>query len=74
MLQELLRDCYPNRSRSELHILTGHPGAAIEPAHTASLLALDECSLVDTTDFVVGGILSRAHVTPKGPAIAAPRN
>lgn len=74
MLQEFLGDDKPKRFRREVHFPTGRFGEAIEQAHAAVFLATDESSFVNATDFVVDGGLTKAYVTPEGPAITAPKN
>ncbi|KAL6835740.1 hypothetical protein J3E69DRAFT_352254 [Trichoderma sp. SZMC 28015] len=74
MLQEFLGDDKPKRFRREVHFPSGRFGEAIEQAHTAVFLASDESSFVNAHDFVVDGGLTKAYVTPEGPATAAPQN
>ncbi|KAJ3548271.1 hypothetical protein NM208_g1084 [Fusarium decemcellulare] len=74
MLQEFLGDDKAKRFRREVHFPTGRFGEAIEQAHAAIFLASDESSFVNATDFLVDGGLTKAYVTPEGPAIAAPKN
>ncbi|KAL7803911.1 hypothetical protein V8C43DRAFT_266364 [Trichoderma afarasin] len=74
MLQEFLGDDKPKRFRREVHFPTGRFGEAIEQAQAAVFLASDESSFVNAHDFVVDGGLTKAYVTPEGPATAAPQN
>ncbi|KAL6796209.1 hypothetical protein GGI42DRAFT_345037 [Trichoderma sp. SZMC 28013] len=74
MLQEFLGDDKPKRFRREVHFPTGRFGEAIEQAQAALFLASDESSFVNAHDFVVDGGLTKAYVTPEGPATAAPQN
>ncbi|KAF4463094.1 oxidoreductase short-chain dehydrogenase reductase family [Fusarium albosuccineum] len=74
MLQEFLGDDKPKRFRREVHFPTGRFGEAIEQAHGVIFLASDESSFVNATDFLVDGGLTKAYVTPEGPATAAPKN
>ncbi|KAK7414837.1 hypothetical protein QQX98_006352 [Neonectria punicea] len=74
MLQDWLGDDKAKRFRREVHFPSGRFGEAIEQAHAAVFLASDESSLVNATDFVVDGGLTKAYVTPEGPATAAPKN
>lgn len=74
MLQEFLGDDKPKRLRREVHFPTGRFGEAIEQANAVIFLASDESSFVNATDFVVDGGLTKAYVTPEGPAVAAPQN
>ncbi|KAK7697210.1 hypothetical protein SLS64_013767 [Diaporthe eres] len=74
MLQDFLGDDKAKRFRREIHFPTGRFGQAIEQAYAAVFLASDESSFVNATDFVVDGGLTKAYVTPEGPAIAAPAN
>ncbi|KAH7039555.1 short-chain dehydrogenase/reductase [Microdochium trichocladiopsis] len=74
MLQEFLGDDQAKRFRREVHFPSGRFGEAIEQAWAAVFLASDESSFVNATDFVVDGGLTKAYVTPEGPAIAAPKN
>ncbi|KAH0531289.1 hypothetical protein TsFJ059_000143 [Trichoderma semiorbis] len=74
MLQEFLGDDKPKRFRREVHFPTGRFGEAIEQAQAAAFLASDESSFVNAHDFVVDGGLTKAYVTPEGPATTAPQN
>lgn len=74
MLQDWLGDDKAKRFRREVHFPTGRFGEAIEQAHAAVFLASDESSFVNATDFVVDGGLTKAYVTPEGPATVAPKN
>ncbi|KAK0763524.1 hypothetical protein N5P37_002901 [Trichoderma harzianum] len=74
MLQEFLGDDKPKRFRREVHFPTGRFGEAIEQAQAAVFLASDESSFVNAHGFVVDGGLTKAYVTPEGPATAAPQN
>ncbi|RMJ21321.1 dehydrogenase reductase family [Aspergillus sp. HF37] len=74
LLQDWLGDDQPKRLRREIHFPTGRFGEAIEQAHAVVFLASDESSFVNGTDFVVDGGMSRAYVTPEGPAAPAPKN
>ncbi|KAK7725554.1 hypothetical protein SLS63_008008 [Diaporthe eres] len=71
---DFLGDDKAKRFRREIHFPTGRFGQAIEQAYAAVFLASDESSFVNATDFVVDGGLTKAYVTPEGPAIAAPAN
>lgn len=74
MLQEFLGDDKPKRFRREVHFPTGRFGEAIEQAQAALFLASDESSFVNAHDFVVDGGLTKAYVTPEGPAPKPPKN
>lgn len=74
MLQEFLGDDQPKRFRREVHFPSGRFGEAIEQAHAAVFLATDESSFVNATDFLVDGGLTKAYVTPEGPATIPPKN
>ncbi|GJN69493.1 short-chain dehydrogenase/reductase family protein [Purpureocillium lilacinum] len=74
LLQDWLGDDQAKRHRREVHFPTGRFGEAIEQAHAVVFLASDEASFVNGHDFVVDGGLSKAYVTPEGPAPAAPTN
>ncbi|KAL8852043.1 MAG: hypothetical protein Q9221_003068 [Calogaya cf. arnoldii] len=74
LLQSWLGDDAAKRHRREIHFPTGRFGEAIEQAHAVLWLASDESSFVNGTDFVVDGGMSRAYVTPEGPATEAPAN
>ncbi|KAM0075323.1 hypothetical protein ACKRZS_012621 [Fusarium odoratissimum] len=74
MLQEFLGNDKAKRFRREVHFPTGRFGEAIEQAQAAVFLASDESSFVNAHDFVVDGGLTKAYVTPEGPATQAPKN
>lgn len=74
LLQDWLGDDKEKRFRREVHFPSGRFGEAIEQAHAVIFLASDESSFVNATDFVVDGGLTKAYVTPEGPATEAPKN
>ncbi|KAI7240263.1 hypothetical protein KC352_g14812, partial [Hortaea werneckii] len=74
LLQDWLGEDKEKRHRREVHFPTGRFGEAVEQAQAVVFLASDESSFVNATDFTVDGGMSRAYVTPEGPATAAPRN
>jgi NAD(P)-dependent dehydrogenase (short-subunit alcohol dehydrogenase family) len=74
LLQDWLGDDKEKRFRREVHFPTGRFGEAIEQAHAVIFLASDESSFVNAADFVVDGGLTKAYVTPEGPATEAPKN
>lgn len=74
LLQNWLGDDVVKRQRREVHFPTGRFGEAIEQAHAVVFLASDESSFVNGHDMVVDGGMTRAYVTPEGPAPPAPVN
>ncbi|CAG9975028.1 unnamed protein product [Clonostachys byssicola] len=74
LLQDWLGDDKAKRFRREVHFPTGRFGEAIEQARAVVFLASDESSFVNAADFVVDGGLTKAYVTPEGPATEAPKN
>ncbi|KAI4148819.1 MAG: hypothetical protein LQ340_004922 [Diploschistes diacapsis] len=74
LLQDWLGDDQAKRHRREIHFPTGRFGEAIELAQAALFLASDESSFVNATDFVVDGGMTKAYVTPEGPALPPPTN
>lgn len=74
MLQDFLGDDKEKHFRREIHFPTGRFGEAIEQAHAAVFLASDESSFINAHDMVVDGGLTKAYVTPEGPATEAPNN
>ncbi|KAL4965755.1 oxidoreductase, short-chain dehydrogenase/reductase family [Aspergillus stella-maris] len=74
MLQDFLGDDKEKRFRREVHFPSGRFGEAIEQAQAALFLASDESSFVNATDFVVDGGMTKAYVTPEGPATVPPKN
>lgn len=74
LLQDWLGDDREKRMRREIHFPTGRFGEAIELAQAALFLASDESSFVNGTDFVVDGGMTKAYVTPQGPATLPPAN
>ncbi|KAI6361412.1 hypothetical protein MCOR25_006507 [Pyricularia grisea] len=74
LLQDWLGDDQAKRHRREVHFPTGRFGEAVEQAQAVLFLASDESSFVNGHDFVVDGGMTKAYVTPEGPALAAPQN
>lgn len=74
LLQDWLGDDQAKRHRREVHFPTGRFGEAIEQAQAVLFLASDESSFVNGTDFVVDGGMTKAYVTPEGPATQPPVN
>ncbi|KAK0655042.1 short-chain dehydrogenase [Cercophora newfieldiana] len=74
LLQDWLGDDQAKRHRREIHFPTGRFGEAIEQAQAVVFLASDESSFVNGHDFVVDGGMTKAYVTPEGPAPAGPLN
>ncbi|KAK4238417.1 hypothetical protein C8A03DRAFT_15100 [Achaetomium macrosporum] len=74
LLQDWLGDDQAKRHRREVHFPTGRFGEAVEQAQAVLFLASDESSFVNGTDFVVDGGMTKAYVTPEGPAAPAPVN
>ncbi|KAK0633965.1 short-chain dehydrogenase/reductase family protein [Immersiella caudata] len=74
LLQDWLGDDQAKRHRREIHFPTGRFGEAIEQAQAVVFLASDEASFVNGHDFVVDGGMTKAYVTPEGPAPPAPVN
>lgn len=74
MLQDFLGDDKAKRFRREVHFPSGRFGEDIEQAHAAVFLASDESSFVNAHDMVVDGGLTKAYVTPEGPATEPPCN
>jgi NAD(P)-dependent dehydrogenase (short-subunit alcohol dehydrogenase family) len=74
LLQDWLGDDVPKRLRREIHFPTGRFGEAVEQAQAVLFLASDEASFVNGHEMVVDGGMTRAYVTPEGPAAPAPVN
>lgn len=74
LLQDWLGDDQPKRHRREVHFPTGRFGEAVEQAQAVLFLASDDASFVNGHDMVVDGGMTRAYVTPEGPASQAPVN
>ncbi|KAK2592673.1 hypothetical protein QQS21_009640 [Conoideocrella luteorostrata] len=74
LLQDWLGDDQAKRHRRTVHFPTGRFGEAVEQAHAVVFLASDESSFVNGHDFVVDGGMTKAYVTPEGPAAPAPVN
>ncbi|KZZ90613.1 short chain dehydrogenase [Ascosphaera apis ARSEF 7405] len=74
LLQDWLGDDKPKRLRREIHFPTGRFGEAVEQAQAVLFLASDDASFVNGTDFVVDGGMTKAYVTPEGPATPAPKS
>lgn len=74
LLQDWLGDDQPKRLRREIHFPTGRFGEAVEQAQAVVFLASDEASFVNGHDMVVDGGMTKAYVTPEGPATQPPTN
>jgi NAD(P)-dependent dehydrogenase (short-subunit alcohol dehydrogenase family) len=74
LLQDWLGDDKPKRLRREIHFPMGRFGEAVEQAQAVLFLASDESSFVNGHDFAVDGGMTKAYVTPEGPAAPAPQN
>jgi NAD(P)-dependent dehydrogenase (short-subunit alcohol dehydrogenase family) len=74
LLQDWLGDDQPKRLRREIHFPTGRFGEAVEQAQAVLFLASDEASFVNGHDMVVDGGMTKAYVTPEGPATKPPAN
>ncbi|KAF4979921.1 hypothetical protein FZEAL_3963 [Fusarium zealandicum] len=74
LLQDWLGDDQPKRHRREVHFPMGRFGEAIEQAQAVLFLATDESSFVNGHDFTVDGGMTKAYVTPEGPAQPPPQN
>jgi len=74
LLQDWLGDDQPKRMRREIHFPMGRFGEAVEQANAVLFLASDESSFVNGHDFAVDGGMTKAYVTPEGPAAPAPQN
>ncbi|KAI4092404.1 MAG: hypothetical protein LQ344_003469 [Seirophora lacunosa] len=72
LLQTWLGTDAAKRHRREVHFPTGRFGEAVEQAHAVLWLASDESSFVNGADFVVDGGMTKAYVTPEGPATVPP--
>lgn len=74
LLQDWLGDDQPKRLRREIHFPMGRFGEAVEQANAVVFLASDESSFVNGHDFAVDGGMTKAYVTPEGPAAPPPQN
>ncbi|KAH8180239.1 enoyl-(Acyl carrier protein) reductase domain-containing protein [Sarocladium implicatum] len=74
LLQDWLGTDKEKRHRREVHFPTGRFGEAIEQAQAVLFLASDEASFVNGHDMTVDGGMTKAYVTPEGPAAPAPTN
>ncbi|KAH6683710.1 cyclopentanol dehydrogenase, partial [Plectosphaerella plurivora] len=74
LLQDWLGDDQAKRQRREIHFPTGRFGEAVEQAQAVLFLASDEASFVNGHDMVVDGGMTKAYVTPEGPATTPPVN
>ena len=62
------------RNRRLVHLPMGRFGEAVEQAQAVVFLASDEASFVNGHDMVVDGGMTKAYVTPEGPATQPPTN
>ena len=74
LLQDWLGDDKEKRFRREVHFPAGRFGEAIEQARAVVWLASDESGFYNAQDLVVDGGMTKAYVTPEGPALQAPKN
>lgn len=74
LLQDWLGDDKAKRHRREVHFPAGRFGEAIEQARAVVWLASDDSGFYNGQEMVVDGGMTRAYVTPEGPALAAPKN
>ncbi|RPB27560.1 short-chain dehydrogenase/reductase family protein [Terfezia boudieri ATCC MYA-4762] len=74
LLQDWLGDDKAKRHRREVHFPTGRFGEAIEQARAVVWLASEDSGFYNGQEMVVDGGMTRAYVTPEGPALAAPKN
>ncbi|WYZ36337.1 hypothetical protein EsH8_XII_000087 [Colletotrichum jinshuiense] len=71
LMQDYLGAESARRARREVHLPQGRFGEPIEQAAVALFLASDASSFVNAQELVVDGGLTKAYVTPEGPAHAA---
>lgn len=74
LLQDWLGDDHAKRQRREIHFPTGRFGEAIEQARGVLWLASDESGFYNGQELVIDGGMTKAYVTPEGPATVAPKN
>lgn len=74
LLQDWLGDDQAKRHRREVHFPSGRFGEAIEQAQAVLFLASDEASFINGHEMVVDGGMTKAYVTPEGPATQPPAN
>lgn len=74
LLQDWLGDDKAKRHRREVHFPAGRFGEAIEQARAVVWLASEDSGFYNGQEMVVDGGMTRAYVTPEGPALAAPKN
>ncbi|KAL0935883.1 short-chain dehydrogenase reductase family [Colletotrichum truncatum] len=68
LMQDYLGTDLERRARREIHLPQGRFGEPIEQASAALFLASDASSFVNAQELVVDGGLTKAYVTPEGPA------
>ncbi|TDZ20881.1 2,5-dichloro-2,5-cyclohexadiene-1,4-diol dehydrogenase [Colletotrichum orbiculare MAFF 240422] len=68
LMQDYLGTDVDRRSRREIHLPQGRFGEPIEQAAAALFLASDASSFYNAQELVVDGGLTKAYVTPEGPA------
>jgi len=74
LLQDWLGDDMAKRQRREIHFPSGRFGEAIEQARGVVWLASDDSGFYNGQELVIDGGMTKAYVTPEGPALVAPRN
>lgn len=74
LLQDWLGGDKAKRHRREVHFPAGRFGEAIEQARAVVWLASEDSGFYNGQEMVVDGGMTKAYVTPEGPALAAPKN
>ena len=74
LLHEWIGDDMAKRWRREIHFPSGRFGEAIEQARGVVWLASDDSGFYNGQELVIDGGITKAYVTPEGPALIAPKN